>query len=45
MSVIIKYEDENGMHQESFNIQRMLDAMLYSELYKDKKIVAIIITQ
>lgn len=46
MSVIIKYLDEDGnQHLDEIKIQRMLDVMLYAELYKNKKIIAITITQ
>lgn len=44
MSVIIKYIDETGIHQDILKILMILDVMLYSELYKGKKIVSVTIT-
>jgi hypothetical protein len=44
MSVIIQYIDETGINQDILKVLMILDVMLYSELYKNKRILSITIT-
>jgi len=45
MSTVIEYLDEQGnQHSDEIKVQSMLDAILYAELYKNKKILAVTIT-